>query len=539
MSSNRKSFGAQYEDDAVLAGVYPIVVEQTDAIIKNNSVKGKGAIAANYNSKVIVEDLNRIDTPSCFVKAIKNCWISYKDIPETGNYYTDQNSVINFPKITFSTDISKRSGGIVTFHTSTGNITSDNRPHRLSDIMQNAAEWSTHLINDGNVKTGIFWQENGKNSFFYKSGVFYWHVNESEPASSSLNNFGYEPITTPDSIEKYFPDVNGNNITINVVQGADKNIKFSNVKGQLNVNASTTNIQGNFTFDNISKLVLNYAPVKDISFICSNIESVIRSKNTHDYIIASYINYNTAVPNIKDTCKSSFIVVNDLYNEIENFSNKSNTGVNDPLYDPNMFVKQVDYVNQFITGYQTQQIYITKNINIIINNAVKYSLIRHNHNNIFSYSLSGNKDVGGIILNNSTPDNMTDNIYTDGIRSINGGFNYEDDVSLGLRRTTLNPIPLGTVMGWYQIDGKPEVPYGFYDLTENSEFYQNETIRIYVDSDDPAANSFNLDFMSLYKNQQVFETGYIEFDPQPIITNGNVRILTIIKYNHNVKFRNN
>ena len=55
MSSNRKSFGAQYEDDAVLAGVYPIVVEQTDAIIKNNSVKGKGAIAANYNSKVIVE----------------------------------------------------------------------------------------------------------------------------------------------------------------------------------------------------------------------------------------------------------------------------------------------------------------------------------------------------------------------------------------------------------------------------------------------------------------------------------------------------
>ena len=94
-------------------------------------------------------------------------------------------------------------------------------------------------------------------------------------------------------------------------------------------------------------------------------------------------------------------------------------------------------------------------------------------------------------------------------------------------------------MGWYQIDGKPEVPYGFYDLTENSEFYQNETIRIYVDSDDPAANSFNLDFMSLYKNQQVFETGYIEFDPQPIITNGNVRILTIIKYNHNVKFRNN
>ena len=115
MSSNRKSFGAQYEDDAVLAGVYPIVVEQTDAIIKNNSVKGKGAIAANYNSKVIVEDLNRIDTPSCFVKAIKNCWISYKDIPETGNYYTDQNSVINFPKITFSTDISKRSGGMLLF----------------------------------------------------------------------------------------------------------------------------------------------------------------------------------------------------------------------------------------------------------------------------------------------------------------------------------------------------------------------------------------------------------------------------------------
>ena len=92
-------------------------------------------------------------------------------------------------------------------------------------------------------------------------------------------------------------------------------------------------------------------------------------------------------------------------------------------------------------------------------------------------------------------------------------------------------------MGWYQIDGKPEVPYGFYDLTSESEFYANGKIKIYVDSDDPTSNSYNVDFMSLYENKGVFDNGYIEFEPQQIINTGNVKILTIIKFNNNVIFR--
>ena len=43
--------------------------------------------------------------------------------------------------------------------------------------------------------------------------------------------------------------------------------------------------------------------------------------------------------------------------------------------------------------------------------------------------------------------------------------------------------------------------------------------------------------MSLYENKGVFDNGYIEFEPQQIINTGNVKILTIIKFNNNVIFR--
>ena len=270
-----------------------------------------------------------------------------------------------------------------------------------------------------------------------------------------------------------------------------------------------------------------------VSLYGSHVDFTSRIQNISDVIVASFVNYkNYIVPNLKDTCKVSFISVYDLYNNSSNFINVVGFNTNNSLYDENMFVRNTDKINEFITGEQTQHIFITNSSTILINNATKYSLIRHSHKNIFNYE--GN--IAGVTLNTVAVNNLSDNIST-GVRIVNNNINYERTIELGLRRSLMNPIPLGIVMGWYQVDGKPEVPYGFYDLTSNSEFYENGKIKIYIDGDDPSSNSYNLDFMTLYKNKGVFTTGYIEFTARPVITVGNVRILTIIKYNHNVTYR--
>lgn len=322
-------------------------------------------------------------------------------------------------------------------------------------------------------------------------------------------------------------------------ESGDKNdlISFSNVKGKFNIDSGDS-IVNDFEFTNVSKLTLiftNENILNHVSVYGSHADFVSRIHNISDSIVASFINYkNYIVPNLKDTCKVSFISVYDLYNNSTNFINVVRSNTNNSLYDENMFVRNTDKINEFITGEQTQHVFITNSSSILINNATKYSLIRHSHKNIFNYE--GN--VAGVTLNTVAVNALSDNIST-GVRTVNNNINYEKTMELGLRRSLMNPIPLGTVMGWYQVDGKPKVPYGFYDLTSNSEFYEKENvkIRIYIDGDDPSANSYNLDFMTLYKDKGVFTTGYIEFTAQPIITVGNVRILTIIKYNHNVTYR--
>ena len=312
-------------------------------------------------------------------------------------------------------------------------------------------------------------------------------------------------------------------------------INFSNVKGKFNIDSGDS-IVNDFEFTNVSKLTLiftNKNILNHVSVYGSHADFVSRIQNISDSIVASFINYkNYIVPNLKDTCKVSFISVYDLYNNSTNFINVVRSNTNNSLYDENMFVRNTDKINEFITGEQTQHVFITNSSSILINNATKYSLIRHSHKNIFNYE--GN--VAGVTLNTVAVNALSDNIST-GVRTVNNNINYEKTMELGLRRSLMNPIPLGTVMGWYQVDGKPEVPYGFYDLTSNSEFHENGKIRIYIDGDDPSANSYNLDFMTLYKGKGIFTTGYIEFTAQPVITVGNVRILTIIKYNHNVTYR--
>ena len=57
MFDEKRYFGTQYPSDFSLSGVYPIVIEQTNAVIKNNKVDGNRTIVSNYNSKVIVENL--------------------------------------------------------------------------------------------------------------------------------------------------------------------------------------------------------------------------------------------------------------------------------------------------------------------------------------------------------------------------------------------------------------------------------------------------------------------------------------------------
>lgn len=385
--------------------------------------------------------------------------------------------------------------------------------------------------------TGINWQKNGKESFFYKSGTFLWHI-VSKDTPDVKNSFNYETITTPGSIDQFFPDVNGNDITLQIYnESGNKNdlISFSNVKGKFNIDSGDS-IVNDFEFTNVSKLTLiftNKNILNHVSVYGSHADFTSRIQNISDSIVASFINYkNYIVPNLKDTCKVSFISVYDLYNNSTNFINAVRSNTNNSLYDENMFVRNTDKINEFITGEQTQHVFITNSSSILINNATKYSLIRHSHKNIFNYE--GN--VAGVTLNTVAVEALSDNIST-GVRTVNNNINYEETIELGLRRSLMNPIPLGTVMGWYQVNGKPKVPYGFYDLTSNSEFHENGKIRIYIDGDDPSANSYNLDFMTLYKDKGVFSSGYIEFTAQPIITVGNVRILTIIKYNHNVTYR--
>ncbi len=538
MFNEKRYFGTQYPSDYALSGVYPIVVEQTNAVIKNNSVTGNSTIVSNYNSKVIIENLTRSNN-DIIAKAFKNCWISYKD--DKNDLIYDRNYVI-FPKPVFSDDPNKRSGGITAFQNSSGAEQTDNRPHRGSEIYnKNAAEWSTHLISNNSGK--IFWQENGKNSFFYKSGEFNWHITSVEYDKNSVSGFCYEPISTIDSINKYFPDVNGNIIDIYTYVGKqnDSNdVSFSNIKGQLNLH--TNQMTGNtFIFENTLKanfdLFINKTNIIASNAIFNKRVGIIKDNN----IIASHVNYNNIMPNISDKCIISFITAYDLTNDkTEYFSKYSNNLDNNIDYDINFFVRNNDYTQSFIKGYQSQLIYITGSYNILINNAVKYSLIRHSHKNIFNYNENGNIDGNGIILKtNNVIDDLSDTSDNNFNRSVTAGFNYESTTELGLRRTIFNPIPIGTVMGWYQVDGKPEVPYGFYNLTVESEFYENGKIKIYVDSDDPTSNSYNVDFMLLYENQNVFDNGYIEFEPQNIINMGNVKILTIVKYNNNVTFRNN
>lgn len=386
--------------------------------------------------------------------------------------------------------------------------------------------------------TGLNWQKNGKESFFYKSGTFLWHI-VSKDTPSVKDSFNYETITTPGSIDQFFPDVNGNDITLKIYnESGNKNdlISFSNVKGKFNIDSGDS-IVNDFEFTNVSKLTLiftNKNILNHVSVYGSHADFTSRIQNISDSIVASFINYkNYIVPNLKDICKVSFISVYDLYNNSTNFINAVRSNTNNSLYDENMFVRNTDKINEFITGEQTQHVFITNSSSILINNATKYSLIRHSHKNIFNYE--GN--VAGVTLNTVAVNTLSDNIST-GVRTVNNNINYEETIELGLRRSLMNPIPLGTVMGWYQVDGKPKVPYGFYDLTSNSEFYEKENgkIRIYIDGDDPSSNSYNLDFMTLYKDKGVFSSGYIEFTAQPIITVGNVRILTIIKYNHNVTY---
>lgn len=145
-------FGSQTSDDYELAGVYPIVLENTQSLIENNNIQGKGAIALNYNSQLVVEDL-KCDNKDYTIKAIKNCWISYKDL-DTKSAYLNCNSLINLPKPIFHVDKLKRTGGIVTFQSTVVDRISDNRPHRLRDVINAAVtsgditSWSTHLIND-------------------------------------------------------------------------------------------------------------------------------------------------------------------------------------------------------------------------------------------------------------------------------------------------------------------------------------------------------------------------------------------------------
>ena len=385
---------------------------------------------------------------------------------------------------------------------------------------------------------GLNWQKNGKESFFYKSGTFLWHI-VSKDTPDVKNSFNYETITTPSSINQFFPDVNGNDITLKIYnESGSKNdlISFSNVKGKFNIDSGDS-IVNDFEFTNISKLTLiftNKNILNHVSLYGSHVDFTSRIQNISDEIVASFVNYkNDIVPNLKETCKVSFISVYDLYNNSSNFINVVGSNKNNLLYNENMFVRKTDNINKFITGEQTQHVFITNSSTILINNATKYSLIRHSHKHIFNYEGT----VAGVTLNTVAVDALSDNIST-GVRIVNSNINYEKTVELGLRRSLMNPIPLGTVMGWYQVNEKPEVPYGFYDLTSNSEFYENGKIRIYVDGDDPSTNSYNLDFMTLYKDKGIFTTGYIEFTAQPIITVGkSVRILTIIKYNHNVTYR--
>lgn len=532
--SKKTYFGVQSVEDYALAGSYPIVIEGSTAIIKHNKIVGNGAIVGNNNSKIVVQDLNRSNTDH-LIKAIKNCWISYKDSINTErNFIVDNNSVVNFPKQYFNSEHIKRTGGVVSFRS---NNDTNIRPYKVS-----GAKWSTNLISDGNKVSGMFWQEHGMNSFFYEGGSIDWHIVNTH---SKENEWHYETITSPDTIKQYLPEFKGNNITINVVENSkNQDIKFDHVEGGLTL-SSANNVTSNFTFKNISRLNIGNLRYSG-EIILKNVGAETSLSGNKLSIYGSYIK-TTNTPNYFD----NFVVSRISAPDLKDITNKillttfSNSNIaTDSNYNNDFLVRLNGSYSNFITEYNTQFIHVTNN-SLLINNSTKYTLIGHSHKNIFAFNKNGTFDVGGIKLNKN---NKIQDDMSSGNRRINGGINYDSTAAFGLRRAALNALPLGTIIGWYQINvGNknylPKVPYGFYDLTENTDQEKDETanlVRLYVDSDDPASNSFNLDFMNLFAENGhalVWKNGYIDIPMQNAIINGKVRILAVIKYNNNVTFR--
>ena len=535
-------FDQQQVDDKILSGVYPIVIEKGNAHIENNIINGKGAIAANYDSKIVVKNLNRTSTTDYLVKAIKNSWISYRDTfidvmptATSGNFFTKYNSVVNFPKPSFGNgtlSTEDKTGGVVSFNPGVLTETSDNRPHKFTDLKSDAAKWSSHFINDGNEIHGMKWQDSGKMSFFYTDGTLDWH-NTATGDHYNLSSWIYEPINNPESIYFDFPDVCGHDITIRTVDinTNHTNVSFLNIKGKLtlrNLNTNTT-LNGLYTFRNIDNLILESLSYTKGFITYGSYVSINTGNTTSITSYSSYINYSL----------NTNLNLNNFYASCVKLNNYTllgitNTSGNDVNYNENFYVKNSDNVNNVFDASKTQFIYFsTTSVNsLVVNNSIKYSLIRHSHQEIFAYpSVSSN--VTGVTLNTNDL-TLRDIQDSAGNRTLNGG-NYDDKTEYGLRRTTLNALPIGTITGWYQIKNngvwKPEIPYGFYQLGT----------RVEVDVDDPSSLSYNGDFMHLFadngENSAVWTNGYIQLPAGNNIENGNVRIISIIKYNHNVTFR--
>lgn len=513
-------------EDNPINGMYGIICECSIGKINNNFISnGIAGLNIISNSIVDIKHLTCNFTNNIINTAFNS--LTTVDIESlvynknnTNLFQNSKNSFVNFSTPKFLSYEYSTGGNLIS--------TSENEY-----IIDNTCKWSSIFGNDGGVVSGYMWTDlkeflqdsTIENLYSFVNNEIKWSETALFPYLNSLNkklpignsyNVTFNFLTNNYTKSESYVDFN-EDLSFSLTNFNDSTVKFINSNDTFKINFNGKNKIFEINLENLKNITFE-------NFMFSN--CILNIKNCNIFFKNCIFSNKFQINSYNS--KISILLTNNITDVLSIF-NTSNINFN----NSNIYIEN-DNTGIVTAGFLSLENHLIKcgwrKLKENFGDTFTGALINHTHK-FLSFQNNNTQIIIKELITGNTPTVDPDNpnaiiehIYKE---SINGG-----------RVPILLNMPIGACCGWYQIKQNnkwiPEVPYGFYELT-------NEPKNIAVNSLNP--NNVNYNYILaklLFDINNTNDNGYSTFSLPalaPIYNDNNHRIIFMIKYNFNIILR--
>lgn len=517
-------------EDNPINGMYGIICECSIGKINNNFISnGIAGLNIISNSIVDIKHLTCNFTNNIINTAFNS--LTTVDIESlvynknnTNLFQNSKNSFVNFSTPKF-----------LSYEYSTGGNLISTSENEYEYIIDNTCKWSSIFGNDGGVVSGYMWTDlkeflqdsTIENLYSFVNNEIKWSEAALFPYLNSLNkklpignsyNVTFNFLTNNYTKSESYVDFN-EDLSFSLTNFNDSTVKFINSNDTFKINFNGKNKIFEINLENLKNITFE-------NFMFSN--CILNIKNCNIFFKNCIFSNKFQINSYNS--KISILLTNNI-TDILSIFNKSNINFN----NSNIYIEN-DNTGIVTRGFLSLENHLIKCgwrklkenfgdtfTGALINHTHKFLSFQNNNNTqiIIKELITGNTPT----VDPDNPNAIIEHIYKE---SINGE-----------RVPILLNMPIGACCGWYQIKQNnkwiPEVPYGFYELT-------NEPKNIAINSLNPNNVNYNYILAKLLFdiNNTTNDNEYSTFllpALAPIYNDNNHRIIFMIKYNFNIILR--